>query len=514
MLVQFNAKTQIPSQLLQPSESYTFTKVGSKSVFGANAIYVCDSTILVASHQDFLRSTDHGSTWGPVSEPLSFRNIASIVPRGDTIYAKAVNGSVYRTTNHGLKWGFYSRPPSATNSESGAQMMSVAPTCKMVLRDSDLSVTFWTGVSKSLSCSAFTTSSAIAATDSVAFIAFRRDGILRISLFGEKIDSVPLAYLSGEYITALISRDGYLYAGTKLGRGGVHRCPLPGNGWERIYADRENGIIEITGFAESDRGLYVSTREHGVFFIGPHATRMLTISDGLMHGMAQSITPLDSLLVIGCKAQGVFTIANCNGELMVLNTPLPPSFSYVAGSLGTSVVVGLGSGTILRSDINKSSLDTIPGSFARSSLNSFVSSNGVLYASTTMGAWRTADTGKTWQNIVPELSTTNIQRIVLHDSVTIVIASSNTFFVYADGSVVPFGPKIETKYKSRLGDAIFYGDRIYATGYPGLFISDDFGRSWTIHTIDKIQVLRTLTIANKKIYVTADAGQLLSCPLP
>ncbi|MBC8124388.1 MAG: hypothetical protein H7X70_01520 [Candidatus Kapabacteria bacterium] len=504
----------MPSQLLQPGESYVFTRVGTKSVFGANAIYVCDSTILVASHQDFLRSKDHGKTWEPVSEPLSFRNIVSVVPRGDTIYANAVNGSVYRTTNHGLTWGNYKRSNPPDSITAAAQMVSSTPTCTAALSESTLSLTFWTGATKHLTSDAFASASAITSTESTVYIARRREGILRVSLLTDLLDTVTLTYLAGEYITALAVRDSHLYAGTKLGKGGVHRCPIPGTGWERVYADRDNGIIEITGFTNSDRGLYASTREHGVFFIAPLATRMLTISDGLVHGMTQSITPLDSLLVIGCRAQGVFTIAGCNGELQVLNAALPPSFSYISGSLGTSVVVGLGSGTILRSDINKTSLDTISSPFTRSSLNSFASMNNELYVATDNGAWRTADTGRSWQNIAPELSTTNIQRIIPHKSVTIIIASSNTFFVYKDGSVVPFNPKIETKYKSRLGDAVFVGNRIYAAGYPGLFISDDFGRSWIIHTIEKVQVLRTLTVANRKIYVTSDTGQLLSCPLP
>jgi photosystem II stability/assembly factor-like uncharacterized protein len=503
--------------------------VGVNTFIGVNVIYAQEKTLLLATFQDLFRSTDNGVTWNTVAEPLSFRHVTSINPRSDTVFAGMANGSIFRTTNHGLDWKPYSRsgstqPVNAIDaSPDTAFAVSIPPGTHSTsnghlsvwVKDSAMMLEYWYGVSRTISRPEFALASAVSAVDSVVFVALKRYGILRLNTNNDVIDTLPLKHLNGEFFSALAVQDGFLYAGVKLGRGGLHRRPLNGTEWESVIHDRESGVVEVTCLQPSHRGLYVGTKEHGVLFAGRASRIMRSISDGLFRAMAQNIVQIDSSLFIACRLRGVYTMQNSMDQVRPLSSSLPQSPEYILGSLGSSVVVGFANGKLLRSPNKSMSWDSIPSPFKQAHLNALTSKGTTLYASTLNGVWMTSDTGRTWKSLDTNLNKENVQKVVVHDSVTVVIASSNAFFHYPSGETRPFDPKLTLDHIPRLVDVLFHKGRLYGVGYPGLYTSDDFGRTWNVYKMPpKVMVVRTLAISNNTMYIATDMGQLMSCPMP
>ncbi|MBK7576713.1 MAG: hypothetical protein IPI24_04675 [Ignavibacteria bacterium] len=518
VLAHISVTTLSAGVLLQPDEPYAFTRVGVNTFIGVNVIYAQEKTLLLATFEDLFRSTDKGATWNTVAEPLSYRHVTSIDPRGDTVFAGMANGSTFRTTNHGLDWKSYSRVArdSASEPTSLPGIHAKGNTHVWVgIKDSIMTIEYWYGVSRSISRPEFSLASACATVDSLVFIALKRYGILRLNTNNDVVDTLPLGHLNGAFFSALAVQDGFLYAGVKLGRGGLHRRPLSGTLFESVINDRESGIIEITCLQPSARGMYIGTKENGVLFAGRSSRIMRSISDGLYRGMAQNIVVIDSTVFVACRLRGVYVMHGVSDEIRPLPTPIPQSPEYILGSLGTSVVVGFADGRLLRSPDKGRTWDSIPSPFKQAHLNALTSRGNTLYAATLNGVWCTSDTGRTWRPLDPSLNKENVQKVVFHDSVIVVIASSNAFFHYPSGTTIAFDPKLTLDHLPRLVDVLFYNNKLYGVGYPGLYASDDNGRTWTVFKMPpKVMVVRTLAITNNTMYIATDMGQLMSCPLP
>ena len=515
--------------LLQPPEEYPFTRVGVNTFFGINVIYASQNSLLLATNQDLFRSSDNGETWAAIAEPLTYRNITAILPHGDTVYAGTSHGAIHRTTDHGLTWKQHSQPvnsgPITTifniNGQivaSSDELIASAPhngPYAASLLDSTLILQHTSGAQAHIQCTAFAGATAVEIHGSTIFIAVKRAGILTLEIENPTISHVKMEYLEGAFITTLVLQDGYLYAGLKLGQGGVHRKPLAGTSWEPVINDRIAGIVEVTALVANERGVYVASREHGVSFIGRSTQLMRSISDGLHHAIIQTISEVDSMLIVGCRLRGVLRLTKQGRDLAILSDDIPHSPEYMVGTVGRTIVVGFADGKIIQSNNNGKTWDSLPSPFARATLNTIVGHGNVLYATTTSGVWHSSDLGGTWKSLHVNLERENIQKVVVHDSVTIIMTTAKTFLLRPNGELENFDPKIpEEEHPPKIIDAVVYGHKIYGTGYPGFYVSDDFGRTWKSHTISKTMILRTLAITKGFIYVATDMGKILSCPLP
>ncbi|HLP28574.1 MAG TPA: hypothetical protein VK147_08040 [Candidatus Didemnitutus sp.] len=520
--------TMLGAVSLQTHEEYPLTRVGASTFFGINAIYAEDSVIVIASNPDVFRSTNSGLTWQTIADPLSFRHITSILPLGDTIYAGAANGGIHRTTNHGLIWKLHSRSgtsgPLTELSRNGQEIVGVSDLHSgfvsrsamqsVEILDSTITLTMWTGLRAQRKDADLMNVTALVATDSLVFVAKRRDGIFELNPLDGAQSAVNLDYLKGEFITSLVVQDSYLYAGVKLGKGGVHRKHIDGRDWENVFSDRDNGIVEVTTMVPNYRGIYVGTREHGIYYIGRSSRIMRSICDGLAMGMAQTISVVDSSLIIGCRLRGVFLLPNSRAVIRLLSPTIPQSPEYMVGTFGSSLVVGLGNGSIISSSDDGRTWDSLPSPFPQASLNTVVGRGPELIASTTNGAWVTADTGRNWKSMHAAFENVYVHKVIVDDSVTIVITSERTFFLRPDGQMYEFDTTLSVDHPSRVIDAVVADGKIYAVGYPGLMVSKDLGRTWSVHTVPKMMVFRTVAVTKKTIYVATDMGYLLSCPLP
>ncbi|MCX6140960.1 MAG: hypothetical protein NTX15_09060 [Candidatus Kapabacteria bacterium] len=523
-----NATTLKGGVVLQADDVYRFTRVGINTFFGINVIYAGENSVLLATNQDLFRSTDKGITWQSIAKPLDYKNITSVLPFGDTIYVGTSNGSIYGTNDHGLQWSLYSRPQGQPytalhkegevvegEAQARAAFIAHGPGYTSWITDSTFNVELAAGATMHSSGAVYADASSITTNGSAVYIGAKRDGIYVYDVTNSTLSSIGMDFLQGEYVNALTTQDGFLYAGLRLGRGGVYRKPLVGTAWEPVLNDRISGIVEITCLVAGSRGIYAGSREHGVSFIGRNSRLMRSISEVIHLSVIQSIGETDSLLIVACRLRGVLRLSKSGNDLAMLSEDIPQSPEYIVGNVGNSILVGFSDGKLIRSDNVGKTWDSLPSPFSPASLNTIVGFRKELFVTTLEGAWRSADTGRSWKPLHAGLTNENIQKLVMHDSVIIVITSARSFLLRPDGALEDFDPHIaEQEHKPLLTGGVVYKGRLYATGYPGLFVSNDYGRTWESHTVQKAMVLRTIAIVDNMMYVATDMGNILSCPLP
>jgi len=81
-----------------------FVKIPTEPLFGINQFLRCDDAVYLVSTNEIRVTTDTGSSWQFVTEPLKYRSVSSIVAWGDTTVVGTSGGGIYTSTNSGLTW--------------------------------------------------------------------------------------------------------------------------------------------------------------------------------------------------------------------------------------------------------------------------------------------------------------------------------------------------------------------------------------------------------------------------
>ena len=102
----------------------------------------------------------------------------------------------------------------------------------------------------------------------------------------------------------------------------------------------------------------------------------------------------------------------------------------------------------------------------------------------------------------------NVQSAVKTDSMLIIFASTGTYTLRNNGRLDLFAPNVKADYQVRLNDAIVHNGVVLGAGYPGLFVSHDAGLTWSLTTIPKAMVLRTVYCDATSVYVVGDDGDI------
>lgn len=522
-----NLKNIVTSRLLQGSDSLVFSKFSESAFYGINSIRACGSNVLLATNQDLYRTSDSGKAWISIATPLSYKHIVSILPQHDTIYVGTAHGAIYMTADHGLTWSLHTRAKGQhaadglvvdTNGVRGESIENAGLSCKYggwkaEIVDSSLFLTSQTGVTKVLTNTIFNGSTGLTLSNDRVFIAQRRDGIYSITINGQTLEEVDMGYLKGEFVSLLTQKDGFLYAAMKLGQGGVARKPLIGTDWQPVVSDRDVGVIDVTGFVSSERGIYVGTREHGILLIGSESAVMWSLSEGLQKSVTQFMVGPDSAITVNSRLSGVFRLRMCGTVIERLAKILPHGYEYMIGVQGKLLLAGYGSGDLYRSIDDGQTWEKLHSPFRMQTLNTITGGPRCFYASTTEGAFRSIDSGSTWQSLGSILESEYIHNVVPLGLVSIIIGSGHTYLLRDDLTIEPFEPNVPHDHQPRITDAAMYRGSIYATGYPGLFRSDDEGRTWTVQVLPKAMVLRTLTFSGDRIYIATDMGDILTATM-
>lgn len=81
-----------------------FVKIPTEPLYGINQFLRCDDAVYLVSSNEIRVTTDTGSSWQFVTEPLKYRSVSSIVAWGDTTVVGTSGGGIYTSTNSGLTW--------------------------------------------------------------------------------------------------------------------------------------------------------------------------------------------------------------------------------------------------------------------------------------------------------------------------------------------------------------------------------------------------------------------------
>lgn len=521
------AVTHPPAQkpLSDRNDTFAFTRYGKGVFFGVNAILRSDTTMILVANQDVFRSTNNGSTWQSLAESLPHKNITAVVAFNDTIYAGSGHGTVYTSTDHGLQWRMLRRTDGTAVrgfDERGQPVREdppashVWPRPHMSISRSDSTIVFRhpSGATRTVTWGNAASAAAVVISDSVVVLAMRNEGLLIYHVDDQRLTTMEPRMLTGQSIASLALLRDTLYIGTKLGSGGVFRVKLGTTAWEQMLADRIDGALDVNTMYVNKRALYIATREHGVLVI-PHGSNIMrSLSNGINMGLHQSVSKLDSSWIVSSRLKGAlaFDANGCN--LRMITTSAPSSSEYIVTSLGDLIVMGLADGTMHVSSDTGRTWNYRSKSFELSELTSLRSVGPTLYGCASSGLYVSTDTARTFTLVTEALKGENVQSVFQTDSLLIVFASSGTYTIDRHGQLELFSPGVRADYKVRINDAVEHNGVILATGYPGLFISRDAGRTWSLTTIPKAMVLRTVFCDDTSVYVVGDGGDIYSSPQP
>ena len=511
--------------LRDSNDTFAFTKYGKGVFFGVNAILRSDTSMILVTNQDIFKTTNSGASWESLAEPLPRKNITAVTAFADTIYAGSGHGTVYRSTDHGLQWRVHRRIGSNpikgfSNSAEPITSDNLASHCwprpanDIVRSDSIITHTTPFGVSRSISWRLLQGARACIASDTCIVAATGENDITVYNIASATVDHYTLELLQGQTVSALSLNNDMLFVGTKLALGGVFRLKLGTTSWEQMLIDRIEGALDVNTLTVNNRGVYVASREHGVLVIPPGSNILRSLSDGIHLALHQGVSQMDSTYVVSSRMKGVLAFDNNGSNLRVLSTSAPSSPEYVATTINTTLVMGLADGNMYVSTDQGITWQFRSKTFEQSELTSLRAVGNTLYACTVSGLYASTDTAATFALVTEMLKGENVQSVTQTDSMLIIFASSGTYTLDGRGTIGLFSPGVQADYQIRLNDAIVHNGYVLAVGYPGLFVSSDAGISWSLTTIPKAMVLRTVYCDTQSVYVVGDDGDIYVSTIP
>lgn len=515
------AGTRNPAQepARDQNDTLAFSKLGKGVFFGVNAILRSDTTIILVSNQDVFRSSSDGVSWESIAEPLPHNNITAVDAEHDTIYAGSGHGTVYKSTDHGLQWKVLQRSNIGTIRGFGISAEPLAfdnpsthvwprPTLALTQVDSTITQTSPLGIRRSYTWRAFQGARARIASDSLIVLTSGEADIIVYYLNDGHTDTMSASLLQGQTVSSLAMCHDTLFIGTKLALGGVFRVRLGQHQWEQMLIDRIEGALDVNTLTVNDRAVYVASREHGVLVV-PHGSNIIrSISNGIHFALHQSVSRYRSSWVVSSRVKGALAFDDNGTNLRILSTGAPSSPEYVVTALGTSLVMGLADGSVYVSRDDGNSWEFRSKSFEQSEITNFRVIDGSLYATSVTGLYKSIDTARSFTLVTEALKGENVQSVVKTDSMLIVFASTGTYTLRGNGRMDVFAPNVKADYQVRLNDAIVHNGVVLGAGYPGLFISHDAGSTWSLVTIPKAMVLRTVYCDDTSVYVVGDDGDI------
>ena len=501
------------------NDTLAFSKLGKGVFFGVNAILRSDTSIILVSNQDVFRTSNNGASWESLAEPLPHKNITAVEAINDTIYAGSGHGTVYKSTDHGLQWKVhhrtnmgtirgFSRTAEPLAFDNPSAHVWPCPTLTLTQVDSTLVQTSPFGVARSFTWKSFQGARARIASDSRIIFTSGDADIIVYNLDDERADTITAKLLQGQTASSLALWYDTLFVGTKLALGGVFRIRLGQQQWEQMLIDRIEGALDVNTLTVNDRAVYVASREHGVLVV-PHRSNIIrSISDGIHFALHQSITRYRDSWVVSSRVKGALAFDANGANLRVLSTNAPTSPEYIVSALGTTLVMGLADGSVYLSRDDGRTWDFRSKRFEQSEITNFRVIDGELYASSVSGLYKSTDTARSFSRVTDALKDENVQSAVKTDSMLIIFASTGTYTLRNNGRLDLFAPNVKADYQVRLNDAIVHNGVVLGAGYPGLFVSHDAGLTWSLTTIPKAMVLRTVYCDATSVYVVGDDGDI------
>lgn len=496
-------------------------RYGERMFPGIRSLVRCDSTAILTTIDDVFISTNDGTTWTELVAPLTHKSVVDVVPRGDTIFALTTNGVVHRTTNHGLTWGklkrFTDQKPNRLRNVDGdvkaytnsqAEQRTSTTYAGFSVQDSTLSIELAIGVTCKITSAMFVEATSMAATDTSVYLGRSRLPILCLNFRTDVIQELEMGPLEAEFVHTLKFHNGYLFAGVVSGKGGIYRRYPTSTTWDLVNIDHNTESVDVERIVSAPNGLYIGFRNHGVAFLPNGALVALPIHDGLIGAVAQTCEPYRGGFIVTARLRGLVRVTGCGRAVDRFSSTMPNSSEYVSAVTDSAVFVGLHEGYIIRTLDDGLHWDTLSLKLSISAINKMYSYDGSILICTLSGVWKSTDLGATWNKAFAYLPNQEIQDVYRFAGGWIVRANDESFICSDDETYVPFRPAGTFEFKPHILDVKTDRDVIYAAGYPGVFVSNDFGANWRVYTVDDNMILRSINVFGDKALFSGVRGQI------
>ncbi|MFA7418686.1 MAG: T9SS type A sorting domain-containing protein [Melioribacteraceae bacterium] len=326
-------------------------------------------------------------------------------------------------------------------------------------------------------------------------------------------------------------------------------------GSNKIYSSIDYGTTWNPENLQIDQNLYLRlihafdskiciASGSGFMFSSDDGKSFSTRNDGLYSTSIQSITSVKNTIIVGTD-YGIYKSTNDGMQWE------PAGNGAILGRMGAlvtldSIVYACSDRVYKSTDSGLTWNDMSNGIPSQSSIYNLTSIDSNIYALTSSGIYCSTDKAKTWMCITWKLTQTYFKSIVKNNNKFIITTLSGLLFtsdgdnwsqinsgltsavnslskynngvIAASSSGVYFVEPIEKGWKTTqiglsgksISSICNVGDVIFAGTNDGIYISTNFGQSWSLSAngLKTTNVVRVLYVSNNKIYAGTQTGEL------
>ena len=400
--------------------------------------------------------------WTPANNGLTNTYVGSLTATGGTIYAGTWGGGVFRSTDNGISWAEY-------NNGLGSVDVQV-----------------------------------LASGEATVF-AGTSDGIYRITSGDTAWKDVGVT-LPSRYILTLCAVSPQVYAGTNDGQ--LFRSGDNGATWKELSIPA--GVVR--SITAHSAGVYIGY-DSALYRSADNGDHWTESGSGLPRTLITSLATADGVLFAGVKG-GVYRSVD-NGVSWVQSDSGVYYRSVVAlAAKGGKVAAGTREGMVYRSVDTALNWSYVNHALIPSHINFIQRIRTDLYAGTTDGLFRSADSSKSWVPVAPVVRYDDITAIGVLDSIILVGTQKKGLLRYNGNTWAGIS---DTLFLNSLGEfttvrCIYVHDTTTFAGIgERLFRSDDYGLTWReIKYLGRSVGVRSIGNIGGELYLGVGSGYLRS----
>jgi photosystem II stability/assembly factor-like uncharacterized protein len=291
--------------------------------------------------------------------------------------------------------------------------------------------------------------------------------------------------------------------------GNLYQSTNNGLTWQELSGITGNTVV-IKSLARIANFWFAGTSQ-GIYLSSDNAQTWSPIAQvNLPRNNIRALMANNANLYAAIEGKGVFMSSDMGRTWIYVG--LQEKFIQSMAIMGNIVFVGTSNGELFRTDNNGLSwIETLKGRI-QSSINTLAAINNTLYVDNfEVGVDISRDSGRTWQTVqLPLFPRYASVRLIANIGETIFI---HTFYPPNFGYILVSNDKGNTwnlpSYNNFYLTALYTMNNTVFAGRNDLYISQDFGKSWT-NPIYPITNLPTKSIhsTGNTVYAVSDAGKL------
>lgn len=468
-----------------------------------NCIVANDSFIFTGSESGIYRSDLNGQSWVPINKGIynqhSVIEVSKIAVLNKYIFAGTWGspGGIYRSADNGLNWQpvFYRKNDNTyvnslfTDGSNLYAQISGNSMHKCLYISTDMGSS-WKKTKTSLTSFYIL----IGLPHEKEIYAGTISGIIVSSDNGINWTAIDTSYMiSNKHVQSIIFVDSVLIAGTN---DGVFLSNNYGKSWKEIPNGIEN--LSINSLVAIDKNLFAATDE-GVYCSNNLGLSWTLYNEGIEGLDVQKLAIAGQNLIAG-TSEGMYLSSDNGKHWRAINYGLGNTFVYSLATMGKKLYAGTNGGVFLSTDYGKnwrkfeSIFETEVRSLAISGNNLIAGTDyGVIYYTEkdTGSTLLTSSKGNGMNNLTNSLAVFN-SKIFAGTFGSGVFRSSNngkTWVAVNNGLV-----------DSVISSLAVNGKSLYAGTNGGVYLSDNYGNSWT--RIFSENYVQSIAITKGDLYVT------------